>query len=61
LVKHLEKFETDCEILRLVDYNIKADIYTNIDSDDWPLIYEKIMISDIIIFATPVWWGNSVI
>jgi multimeric flavodoxin WrbA len=61
LVKHLEKFETDCEILRLVDYNIKADIYTNIDSDDWPLIYEKIMISDVIIFATPVWWGNSVI
>jgi multimeric flavodoxin WrbA len=57
LVKHLEKFETECEIIRLVDYNIKAGVYTKIDTDDWPLIYEKIMISDIIIFATPVWWG----
>jgi multimeric flavodoxin WrbA len=57
LVKHLEKFETECEIIRLVDYNIKAGVYTKIDADDWPLIYEKIMLSDIIIFATPVWWG----
>jgi multimeric flavodoxin WrbA len=57
LLKHLEKFDTECEILRLVDYNIKAGVYTKIDTDDWPLIYEKIMLSDIIIFATPVWWG----
>jgi multimeric flavodoxin WrbA len=57
LVKHLEKFETECEIIRLVDYNIKAGVYTKIDVDDWPMIYEKILLSDIIIFATPVWWG----
>jgi multimeric flavodoxin WrbA len=57
LVKHFEKFETECEIIRLVNYNIKAGVYTNIDADDWPLIYEKILLSCILIFATPVWWG----
>jgi multimeric flavodoxin WrbA len=57
LVKQLEKFETECEIVRLVDYNVKAGVYTKIDADDWPMIYEKIILSDIIIFATPVWWG----
>jgi multimeric flavodoxin WrbA len=57
LIKHLEKFETECEIVRLVDYNVKAGVYTKMDTDDWPLIYQKILVSDIIIFATPVWWG----
>ena len=26
--------------------------------DDWPVILDKILQSHIIIFATPVWWGN---
>jgi multimeric flavodoxin WrbA len=25
--------------------------------DDWAAIFEKILAADIIIFATPVWWG----
>ena len=30
---------------------------TNVDSNNWPAILEKILDSDIIIFATPIWWG----
>ena len=26
--------------------------------DQWPEILSKIIASDIIIFATPIWWGN---
>src|SRR5689334_15036024 len=26
--------------------------------DDWPRILEKILAADIIVFATPIWWGN---
>jgi multimeric flavodoxin WrbA len=29
------------------------------DNDDWSMIFEKILASDIVIFATPVWWGNQ--
>jgi multimeric flavodoxin WrbA len=57
LAKHLETYDTEIEIIRLADYNIKPGVYTKIDSDDWPAIFEKILSSDIIIFATPVWWG----
>ena len=41
----------------MADYDIRPGVYTKVDSDDWPQIYEKIMVADIVIFATPVWWG----
>jgi multimeric flavodoxin WrbA len=57
LAKHLLTYEVKSEIIRLVDYDIRPGVYTKIDLDDWPSIYEKIMATDIVIFATPVWWG----
>ena len=39
LAKHLTTYETENEIIRLVDYNIWPGVYANIDSDDWPTIY----------------------
>lgn len=49
----------DCEIVRLVDYNILPGTYSNMgNGDDWPKILEKILASEIIIFATPIWWGG---
>jgi multimeric flavodoxin WrbA len=26
--------------------------------DEWPQIVQKLFASDIIVFATPIWWGN---
>ncbi|WP_148687583.1 flavodoxin family protein [Candidatus Nitrosocosmicus hydrocola] len=51
LAKHFAEYNT------VVDHYIKAGTYTNIDSDNWPSILEKLLNSDIVIFATPVWWG----
>lgn len=45
------------EIIRLRDYDIQPGTRTHIDDDDWPGIVEKMVAADIIIFATPVWWG----
>src|SRR5688572_29464189 len=47
----------ESEIIRLRDYNIQPGTRTEIDDDDWPRIVEKMIASDIIIFATPIWWG----
>jgi multimeric flavodoxin WrbA len=47
----------DSEIIRLRDYDIQPGVKTEIDGDDWPKILKKMLRSDIIIFATPVWWG----
>jgi len=47
----------DSEIIRLRDYDIQAGTKTEIDDDDWPTILDRMLGADIIIFATPVWWG----
>jgi multimeric flavodoxin WrbA len=59
LAKHLKSKEVESDIVHLADYNILPGVYTTIDKDDWPMILDRILASDIIIFATPVWWGNQ--
>lgn len=59
LAQHFENFQVDSEFIRLIDYNIEPGVYTIVNADDWPMIFKKIMASDIIIFATPVWWGTQ--
>ncbi|MEO8193210.1 MAG: flavodoxin family protein [Gemmatimonadales bacterium] len=54
----LEKQEgVRTEIIRLRDYDIQPGTKTEIDGDDWPRIVKKMFASDIVIFATPIWWG----
>ena len=46
------------EIVRLVDYEIKPGIKSNMGKgDEWPGILKKVLAADIIVFATPIWWG----
>jgi multimeric flavodoxin WrbA len=61
LAKHLESSKVQSDFVSLANYNILPGVYTNVDNsdDDWPMIFEKILGSDIVIFATPVWWGNQ--
>jgi multimeric flavodoxin WrbA len=59
LTKYLAEHDTKCEIIRLANHDINPGTYTNLDSgdDDWPSILQKILAADIVIFATPIWWG----
>ncbi|CAN5154757.1 NAD(P)H-dependent oxidoreductase [soil metagenome] len=55
----LEKMDVECEIIKLVDYTILPGTYRDMGKgDEWPQILKKILIADIIIFATPIWWDN---
>ncbi len=55
----MEEQNTETEIIKLVDYNILPGTYSNMgEGDQWPEILEKILDADILIFATPVWWGG---
>ena len=45
------------EIVRLRDYDIQPGTKTEIDGDDWPRIVKKMLRAEIVIFATPIWWG----
>jgi multimeric flavodoxin WrbA len=49
-----------CEIIRLADLDIPAGTKSRMSpGDDWPRILEKILAAQIIVFATPIWWGNQ--
>lgn len=51
--------EIDAEIVRLADFQIDVGLgFRESDTDQWPEIVEKIKAADVVIFATPVWWGQ---
>ena len=55
----LKKKNVECEIVKLVEYNILPGTYHDMGNGDaWPGILQKILHADIIIFATPIWWGS---
>lgn len=58
-VEELKKQKVECEIVKLPEFNIPPGTYTDMGKgDDWPAIFQKVKSAQIIIFATPVWWGN---
>ena len=58
-IKKLAGKNIDSEIIKLVDYKILPGTYSDMGGgDEWPTILDKIIAADIIIFATPVWWGS---
>jgi multimeric flavodoxin WrbA len=47
------------DIIRLADKNIPVGLnYRESENDDWPEIVAKMKAADIVIFATPIWWGG---
>lgn len=46
------------EVIRLADMDIPPGIkFRESKKDKWPSIAEKLIAADIVIFATPIWWG----
>ncbi|HEY3249912.1 MAG TPA: NAD(P)H-dependent oxidoreductase, partial [Ignavibacteria bacterium] len=56
---HMAAFGVESEIIRLSDKNIPVGLnFRESKSDDWPSIAKKIRECDILILATPIWWGG---
>ncbi|HXI98262.1 MAG TPA: flavodoxin family protein [Gemmatimonadaceae bacterium] len=59
VAEELEEHNVQSEIVRLADYVIKPGTKNNMGkSDEWPRILQKVLAAEIIVFATPIWWGN---
>jgi len=59
LAQEFKPHNISSDIIRLVDYTIHPGIESHTtQKDDWPEILEKVLAADVVIFATPVWWGN---
>ena len=54
----MEPMGVECETVRVVDYNIPFGVASNMgESDEWPLILDKILAAVILIIASPIWFG----
>lgn len=55
----LKEQQVDIEIIKTVQHTIPPGTYIDMGKDDeWPAIYKKLIKTNMIIFATPIWWGN---
>ena len=46
-------------MIRLSDKNIPVGLkFKENDADEWPEIALKLRAADVVIFATPIWWGG---
>ena len=60
LARRMKREDIRCEIIKLVDHNILPGTCSDMGKGDaWPAILEKVLASDIVIFATPIWWGGQ--
>ena len=60
LSDRMQRKKVECETIRLVDHEIPAGTCSDMGAGDpWPAILDKVLASDIVIFATPIWWDNA--
>jgi multimeric flavodoxin WrbA len=59
LTGELRKLDVDTEIVRAVDHDIKPGTDHDMgDGDAWPALRDKLLDSDIVVIATPIWLGQ---
>ena len=59
LAERMRRRGIDVSIVRLAQREIPPGTYSDMgDGDEWPAILRELLASDIIVFATPVWWNN---
>ncbi|GAA1479021.1 flavodoxin family protein [Nocardioides aestuarii] len=60
----MRKHGVAVEVIRPVDLDLATGVYTDMTehgwaSDDWPGVHEKVMASDILVVAGPIWLGDN--
>jgi multimeric flavodoxin WrbA len=59
VLEQLQQYGVSGEVLRVVDHGVKFGVTTDEgDGDGWPGIRAKLMASDILVLATPIWLGQ---
>jgi multimeric flavodoxin WrbA len=59
VISDLKERGVECETVRLVDLNILPGVSSDEgEGDEWPMVREKILASNIVILGTPTWLGQ---
>jgi multimeric flavodoxin WrbA len=60
----MRRHGVEVEVLRAVDHDIATGVYPDMTEhgwagDEWPEIYPRVMASDILVIAGPIWLGDN--
>ncbi|NUR07449.1 MAG: flavodoxin family protein [Nocardioidaceae bacterium] len=60
----MDKHGVEVEVLRVIDHDIATGVYVDMTEhgwarDDWPAIHERVLASDILVVAGPIWLGDN--
>ena len=60
----MRKHGVEVEVLRAIDHDIATGVYVDMTEhgwsrDDWPPIHERVMASQILVLAGPIWLGDN--
>ncbi len=59
VLEQLQHYGVTGEVLRIVDHDVKFGVTTDEgDGDAWPAIRARLLSSDILVLATPIWLGQ---
>jgi multimeric flavodoxin WrbA len=59
LAQRLRMGGVECDTVKLLNHRILPGAYTDMgNGDEWPGIFDKVRGSDMILIATPIWWGG---
>lgn len=59
LLDELSGYDIEGDVVRVVDHDVKFGVSPDEgDGDEWPGIREKVLASDIVVLATPIWMGQ---
>ena len=60
----MKKHGVEVEVIRAIDHDIATGVWPDMRehgwaTDDWPAIFEKVLLSDILVLAGPIWLGDN--
>jgi multimeric flavodoxin WrbA len=60
----MEKHGVTTEVIRPIDHEIATGVWPDMrehgwSNDEWPDLYKKVMVADILVLAGPIWLGDN--
>ncbi len=60
----MEKHGVETELIRTIDHDIATGVYPDMrdygwKTDEWPEIYKKVQVADILVVCGPIWLGDN--
>jgi len=60
----MRKQGVSVDVIRAIDHDIATGVWPDMaehgwEGDDWPALFERVMVADILVLGTPIWLGDK--